>query len=254
MKLLLNPPYYYFHVIKTILLVLCLSAFSQSEAAAILESVIRPHAIADYAPEINNYPQLARHIADETDAFLNSSCNFEKLGDYVNDSNTIIDRIFDGETSTDASICYLRYNVKSETPKIVAVQGSFYSLKNGAAHGSYNEKTYIWLPQNQEQLTIQKLLPTTNGQEVLRTTIRQQLRVQEPSLNEDWINRGTAEITDLARFLPLMNKHGQIIALRFIFPPYQVAAFVYGDQIVDVPASVVYPHINPVYRNLLATP
>jgi Protein of unknown function (DUF3298) len=37
--------------------------------------------------------------------------------------------------------------------------------------------------------------------------------------------------------------------LTLIFPPYQVAAYVYGTQTVDVPASIFAQFLKPAYRN-----
>ncbi len=37
--------------------------------------------------------------------------------------------------------------------------------------------------------------------------------------------------------------------LTLIFPPYQVAAYVYGTQTVNVPASTFAQYLNPQYRN-----
>lgn len=40
--------------------------------------------------------------------------------------------------------------------------------------------------------------------------------------------------------------------LTLIFPPYQVAAYVYGTQRVDVPARVFSAHLKPQYRGAFA--
>ncbi|MCR6496679.1 RsiV family protein [Thermomonas sp. S9] len=65
------------------------------------------------------------------------------------------------------------------------------------------------------------------------------------------IDEGTApKPAHFARFEPVMNADGSIRALRFVFPPYQVAPYVEGTQTVDVPAKIVLPLVAPAYRPL----
>lgn len=40
--------------------------------------------------------------------------------------------------------------------------------------------------------------------------------------------------------------------LTLIFPPYQVAAYVYGTQVVDVPARIFADYLKPQYRSAFA--
>lgn len=42
--------------------------------------------------------------------------------------------------------------------------------------------------------------------------------------------------------------------LRFVFPPYQVAAYVYGTQVVDVPSEVFYQWLKPQYQDDFVKP
>ena len=51
-----------------------------------------------------------------------------------------------------------------------------------------------------------------------------------------------------------MDAGGRIAALRFVFPPYQVGPYSDGTQTVDVPASVLLPHVAAGYRELFAHP
>ena len=52
------------------------------------------------------------------------------------------------------------------------------------------------------------------------------------------------------RFEPVMNADGSIRALRFVFPPYQVAPYVEGTRTVDVPARVLVPLVAPAFKPL----
>ena len=60
----------------------------------------------------------------------------------------------------------------------------------------------------------------------------------------------TPEAGNFAQFEPVMNAEGQIRAIRFVFPPYQVAPYVEGTRTVEIPARVLLPHIAPAYRSL----
>ena len=70
------------------------------------------------------------------------------------------------------------------------------------------------------------------------------------------VNEGVAAATagDYARafseFEPRLGADGRIVALRFVFPPYQVGPYADGTQTVDVPAEVLLPHVAPAYRGL----
>jgi Protein of unknown function (DUF3298). len=67
------------------------------------------------------------------------------------------------------------------------------------------------------------------------------------------INEGTApEMENFSQFLPVVDRQGQITALRFVFPPYQVGPYSDGTQTVDVPVSVLLPHIAAEFRGLFA--
>ena len=55
---------------------------------------------------------------------------------------------------------------------------------------------------------------------------------------------------NFAQFEPVMNAEGQIRAIRFVFPPYQVGPYVDGTRTVELPARALLPHIVPGYRKL----
>ena len=69
------------------------------------------------------------------------------------------------------------------------------------------------------------------------------------------IDQGTTpDAANFAQFEPVMDAGGRIAALRFVFPPYQVGPYSDGTQTVDVPASVLLPHVAAGYRELFAHP
>ena len=64
------------------------------------------------------------------------------------------------------------------------------------------------------------------------------------------IDEGTLpDPANFAQFEPVPSADGKWFGLRFVFPPYQVGPYSDGTQTVEVPASVLKPHLNPVYRD-----
>jgi len=67
------------------------------------------------------------------------------------------------------------------------------------------------------------------------------------------IEAGTAANPEnYSEFEPVVDTGGRITGLRFVFAPYQVGPYSDGTQTVEVPASVLLPHVAPEYRGLFA--
>ena len=67
------------------------------------------------------------------------------------------------------------------------------------------------------------------------------------------IDEGTEpDIDNFDQFEPVVGADGKLRALRFVFPPYQVGPYSDGTQTVEVPASVLLPHVAAEYRPLFA--
>ena len=161
----------------------------------------------------------------------------------------------------------LQFSMVAETPRVVAVaaDGSSYT---GGAHGLPLVERFVWLPQMQQMLAAEQLIPdAANWQPVsayvreqLMTALSQQLddeglegevRASQLELRSRMIADGTAPSpANFARFEPVMNADGSIRALRFVFPPYQVAPYSEGTKTVDVPAAVMAPLVAPQYKAL----
>ena len=154
-----------------------------------------------------------------------------------------------------------------ETPRVVAVaaDGSTYT---GGAHGAPLVERFVWLPQLQQMLAAEQLIPSVDGWTAVSAYVREQLmtelsasldeealegdvRAGQMSLRSRMIDDGTApSAANFARFEPVMNADGSIRALRFVFPPYQVAPYVEGTVTVAVPARVLLPLVAADYRPL----
>lgn len=161
----------------------------------------------------------------------------------------------------------LQFSMVVETPRVVAVaaDGSTYT---GGAHGAPLVERFVWLPQLQQMLAAEQLIPSVDGWTPVSAYVREQLmtelsasmdeealegdvRAGQMSLRSRMIDEGTAPAAaNFARFEPVMNADGSIRALRFVFPPYQVAPYVEGTVTVAVPARVLLPLVAADYRPL----
>ena len=161
----------------------------------------------------------------------------------------------------------LQFTLLVETPRVVAVaaDGSSYT---GGAHGAPLVERFVWLPQMQQMLAAEQLIPDAGNWAPVSAYVREQLmtalssQLDEEALEGDlraeqlrfrskMIDDGTApEAKNFARFEPVMNADGSIRALRMVFPPYQVAPYVEGTRTVVVPAQVLLPLVAPAYKAL----
>jgi len=222
-----------------------------------LKSENRPHTMLFYSPDINRYPVLAQRLAAETQEILDKECSYDyytSINHETGDNDPDEPYNPDHEEASDSwYLCHLTYTMTVQTPDVIAVLGTLYYYRDGA-HGGYKYRTHIWLQQVQQQLTIQQLLDDNQGFLALRDYVRKQLSHQWGEPLDDRARGGTSGMDDFILFQPLMDDKGKIAALRFVFPPYQVAAFAYGTLEVDVPVSILYPHVNAKYRDLFAQP
>ncbi|WP_058196599.1 DUF3298 and DUF4163 domain-containing protein, partial [Xanthomonas translucens] len=163
----------------------------------------------------------------------------------------------------------LQFEMLLERPELVAVaaDGSRYT---GGAHGEPLVARFVWLPQQQRMLTADTLIPDPKGWAQVAGYVATQLhqavqaRVdaeQLPPEDHDeqvrsadkMIAEGTGpQAQNFSQFQPLVDAAGKIVALRFVFPPYQVGPYSDGTQSVDVPASVLRGLVAPEYAALFA--
>ncbi|WP_240098854.1 DUF3298 and DUF4163 domain-containing protein [Thermomonas flagellata] len=161
----------------------------------------------------------------------------------------------------------LQFRMLADTPQVVAVaaDGSMYT---GGAHGTPLVERFVWLPQRHERLTSVQLFAAPGAWKVLSDASREQLlaalsrqldddglegavRAEQQQLRSRMIAEGTRPLAeDFSRFEPVVDADGRIRALRFVFPPYQVAPYVDGTQTVEIPAATLLPLLAPAYRPL----
>lgn len=208
-----------------------------------------------YPPAVNKYPGLARAVAEYSEA-----------------ARAELMQAVDGLGNDKPSAPYelsLSYQLLLETPRLVVVSadGSSYT---GGAHGQPLVGRFVWLPQQDKLLTVDELLPTADGLIAVSNYAREQLhtavslrveaddlppieRAQLVKSADRMIDEGTRpDAGNFGQFQPQLDADGKIRALRFVFPPYQVGPYSDGTQTVDVPASVLLPHVAPEYADLFA--
>lgn len=163
----------------------------------------------------------------------------------------------------------LAFTTITETPAIVTVaaDGSTYT---GGAHGNPLVARFVWLTGPQKLLRIDDVIADQAGWRDLSDSVREQLRAalsQRIDADEvdasdraemmksalKMIDTGSEPVTaNFREFEPVLDVNGKIIALRFVFPPYQVGPYSDGVQNVDVPASVLRPHLQAAVLPLFA--
>jgi len=161
----------------------------------------------------------------------------------------------------------LGYRTLLDTPQVVAVAADG-SLYTGGAHGQPLVARFVWLPGRGEMLQAGRLLASEQGWQALSDYVSEQLgaaahtRAADESLDPadrrrlvsaalKMIGDGTAPRPEnFAQFEPLRGEGGRLRGLRFVFPPYQVGPYADGVQEVEVPASVLLPHLAAEYRDL----
>ncbi|MEG3192322.1 DUF3298 and DUF4163 domain-containing protein [Lysobacter sp. D1-1-M9] len=154
-----------------------------------------------------------------------------------------------------------------DTPEVVAIaaDGSSYT---GGAHGMPLLARFVWLPRQERMLKATDLIRDPAGWQAVATHVREQLHTAlsqrvdadqvEPGERAElvgnagrMIDEGTRpDPANFSQFEPVAAPDGKLSALRFVFAPYQVGPYSDGVQTVQVPASVLLPHIAPDYRGL----
>ncbi|HBG90142.1 MAG TPA: hypothetical protein DDX20_08365 [Stenotrophomonas sp.] len=208
-----------------------------------------------YPAGIDRYPGLAR-----------------ALQEYATSARGDLQQALDGLGNDKPTVPYelsLSFEKVLETPQLVVVSadGSRYT---GGAHGEPLVARFVWLPQQQQMLSASTLVADDKGWKAISDFVADQLRervatrlssedMQPADLQESLRNasRMIAEGTgpqaeNFSQFQPLTDDKGQITALRFVFPPYQVGPYSDGTQTADVPAAVLLPHVVKDYVALFA--
>ncbi len=165
----------------------------------------------------------------------------------------------------------LNFAMLAESPQMVAVAADGNSFLGGA-HSVPIIARYVWLPQANKMLRADTLLADPAGWGPISDYVREQLHAalsqridadELPPEERAETIRAIGKLIDTGTepkplsfrwFEPvLMPDDGKIMALRFVFPPYQVGPYVDGTRSVEVPAAMLMPLLAPEYRPLFTT-
>lgn len=206
-----------------------------------------------FPPVANAYPVLAKALRDYADAAR------ADLAEAVKGA------VGDGQTSMpyDLSLNFTDISPQQDVI-VIAADGSLYT---GGAHGIPLVARFNYLPGEQRLLQSSDLVPDEAGWKAVSDYVREQLAdaVSKRLVEDDvpaadratmlknaagMIDEGTVpDAANFSQFEPIPSADGKWFGLRFVFPPYQVGPYSDGTQTVDVPASVLMPHLAPAYRS-----
>ncbi|WP_246372766.1 DUF3298 and DUF4163 domain-containing protein [Marilutibacter spongiae] len=156
-----------------------------------------------------------------------------------------------------------------DTPELfaVAAEGSSYT---GGAHSAPLLARFVWLPKENRLLEVTDLIPEGDGWRDIAGMVREQLhtslsqRIDADKLDpgeRDAMSREAGRMIDdgtgpepenYRDFEPVVDRSGRIVAIRFVFPPYQVGPYSDGAQSVEIPAAALRPYVAEAYRELFA--
>lgn len=161
----------------------------------------------------------------------------------------------------------LNYTLLAETPDLVAVAADGSSF-TGGAHGTPLVARFLWLPKQNAPLTASTLFADAKAWTAISDDVREQLhtelsqrveeddlapgaRAEQLKLGNGMIDAGTTPKPEaFALFEPVLTPEGKVRALRFVFAPAQVAAYVDGVRTVEVPTERFQAFLAPQVRDL----
>ena len=160
----------------------------------------------------------------------------------------------------------LNMTLLTDTPDVVAVAADGASF-TGGAHGVPLVARFVWLPKQQKLLTANDLFIDPAGWSTISDYAREQLHAalsqrvdadELPPGERAEVMRSVGRMIDegtepapasFAAFEPVLAPDGvKLMALRFVFPPYQVGPYVDGVRTVEVPTAVLAPLLTPELR------
>lgn len=234
-------------------------AAAQTQAAPVeLKDVIENDARyiigISYPPGVSKYPGLAQALRGYADNARAELLKAVTAGDPAIQSGP-----YD---------LTLNFTLLAETPEIVAVAGDGSSF-TGGAHGTPLVARFVWLPQQNMLLSPDNLFGDSRSWRAISDYTREQLhaalsqRVDADELPPEeradvmrsvgrMIDAGTEPVVaSFAAFEPVLAPDSdKLMGLRFVFSPYQVGPYVDGVRTVEVPTSVLMPHLAPQYRDM----
>lgn len=145
--------------------------------------------------------------------------------------NSEFTAILNYESTQEVSI---RYNEHS----MIIFESKSYDYEGGA-HGNFGSAMYCFDVANKKQLKLSDI--TTADSTQLQTLLEKHFRIQSGLTN----GQKLTEILFENQLLPNDNFYFSNQGLGFIYNPYEVAAYAYGQINVFIPFSDLKPYLNP---------
>ncbi|TAN02619.1 MAG: DUF3298 domain-containing protein [Rhodanobacteraceae bacterium] len=163
----------------------------------------------------------------------------------------------------------LDFKVTAQTPAFVSVRETGMQ-DTGGAHPNPIQATFVYDRKAGKLITLDELFAQPDAARkalanFAHDTLLKKFTADAPKLGEgspealrEWkanmlqmLNDGTKPTTvNYSAFVVRAGADANAASpgLTLVFPPYQVAPYVYGTQTVDVPASVFAPFLKPEYK------
>lgn len=241
-------------------------------ASTTSEDAVPPPAVSPLADSMENTPDYVLGISFDP-AIEKTPHLTAALASYAQDAKAGLMEALAELGNDQPRVPYelsLHFEQTVTTPLLQAISadGSRYT---GGAHGQPLVARFVWLMREDRQLTIGELIPGDASRQTVAKHVEQALldqvreRLQQDRLDpalhkeilenaQEMIGEGTAPQEDnFSQYEVVMAPDGKIAAIRFVFPPYQVGPYSDGVQTLDVPASVLLPHVSPLYAGLFSS-
>lgn len=176
-----------------------------------------------------HYPETALEtdvIGDTLQAFAEENVEgfMESYGEYFSEElgmDWTLEMNFTHEPSPTGMVC------------IIAWMWEY----TGGAHGNTWTRAFVYDEELEHFLDPVEILGGWREFEDYTREVRRQLHGMD--LDSDWVEEGASNEpeTNYHTLVPVPDEDGGIAGYRVIFPPYQVAAYVYGPIEIYVPAD-----------------
>lgn len=180
--------------------------------------------------------------------FIRQSINRSVL-DLVTVTRNAFEKAVAEQTAMPAEIpgknsLFIDHKIKFRTPQLLSLQFNTLTSFRGTAHPNNTVQTLNFIAG--KKLTLNEiLLENNNSLQKVADFCRMSL-LKKANFDKDWVNKGTTAIADNYKNW-LFDPQGLII----LFDTYQVAPYVYGQQTVLIPQSIIRQWLRPNIVNKL---
>lgn len=144
-----------------------------------------------------------------------------------------------GKTSLD-----IKYSIPFKSKKALSIRFDISTYHRGAAHPA-NTVSVLNFVNGKRVLLPDLFIPKSNYLITLSDYCNKQITAKKIS-DKDWIKEGTAPVIANYDIWYFTQK-----GIAVVFDTYQVAAYVYGPQIIEIPQPMISSLIKPSIKKIL---